>query len=444
MLLRQVFYRKKLVRAVFLALALFSGGLSAVSALDVPLRKIADDSALRRKLFDPWFIEAPSRVLSKAKRLETLPDGARIEVRTERERGEFGIVLARESGGAFSGWTQGSWVVTRNVESGALLRIRFFPRSDPYTYIQFRPLDGGRSLMDAVAYGAYLAQSASVPLSFERLLTASLRDILHVADNRELFRYFEPEPENYAGIRTLVTRLRQRLPELSFADDGAINENGDYVFINTLMPQTEPYGLNCSGFAKWLVDGLLLPVTGSRLPISMLKQPYGERGSSLTRPYESLRDPFFGLDWTRNLAAAANAAIKSPAFAVLDEIEVRESPFSQIIVRKGGTSRTEPYTGFLPDAGFAVKGLPSLLYALAIDEPGVIYLGAVNAEMLPKPRMRQYFHIAAFLPYFDGDGVFHVAVFESAAETSFSRFVARYPENYINLVRLPSETIFEP
>jgi hypothetical protein len=180
------------------------------------------------------------------------------------------------------------------------------------------------------------------------------------------------------------------------------------------------------------------------MPINTLKQLYGERGSSLTAPFEPVRDPFFGLDWTRNLAATAASTVKSPAFAVLDEIEVRKSPFSQIIVRGHGASRTAPYTGFLPDAGFAVNGLPALLYTLAIDEPGTIYLGAVNAELAPKPRMRQYFHVTALLPYFDEYGSFHVVVFESAAETSFSRFVARYSNNYINLVRLPAGIAFEP
>jgi hypothetical protein len=58
--------------------------------------------------------------------------------------------------------------------------------------------------------------------------------------------------------------------------------------------------------------------------------------------------------------------------------------------------------------------------------------------------MRQYFHIAALIPYFDEYGVFRVAVFESAAETSFRAFRSRYPGHYANLVRVPFETAFEP
>ncbi|MDR2803027.1 MAG: hypothetical protein LBB22_01900 [Treponema sp.] len=430
---------------IFVILALlFWASPPCLMALDLPVNEIPDDVSIRRKVFDSWFIETPSNVLAKNRLLEMLPNGEEIELRSERMRDEFAIVLAREYRGAFPGWAQGSWVITRNIRDGNLSRIRIFPRSDPYIYIQFQGMDSGRSSMDVVAYDAYLAQSISVPMNLERLLTAPLHDVLQAADNRDLFRYFEPKSEDYSSIRTLIARVRRFLPGLSYNDDGAISEAGDYVFINSLMPQTENQGLNCSGFAKWLIDGIMRPITGKRLSIPMLKQPYGERGSSFTEPYEPSRDPFFGLDWIRNLASTVNSSLKSPAFSGLKDIEVEQCPFSNIIARDGGTSRTAPYTGFLPDAGFSVKGLPALLYTLAINEPGTIYLGAVNNELPPKPRMRQYFHIAAFLPYFDERGAFHVVVFESAAETNFNRFVTRYPGHYVNLVRIPVETTFNP
>jgi hypothetical protein len=428
--------------AAMLTLMLCAVRPASVFTLDTPVREISDDSALRVKLFDSWFTETPYRVTARTRQLETLPDGKRVEVRTEQTRDEFGIVLAREFAMTFPGWAQGSWVITRSLKDGGLLRIRFFPRSDPYIYIQFRPLDNERSLMDAAAYDAYLAQSVIMPLSLERILTAPLQEVLQAHDLQALFRYFEPRPTGYKNIRALIVRVRRLLPGLSYADDGALDENGRYVFIDTLAPQTENAGLNCSGFAKWLVDGLLKPLTGRRLPISPLKQQYGQRGSSFTAPYEESRDIFFGLDWIRNLASAVNSAYG--CVDGLDEIEVRECPFSQVIDRSGGVSRTVPYTGFLPDAGFSIEHLKALLYTLAINEPDTIYLGAVNTELPPKPRTRQYFHVAAFFPYFDQYGTFHILVFESAAETPFNRFAARYPGHYVNLVRIPAESAFDP
>jgi hypothetical protein len=46
-------------------LALCAATPSAVFTLDLPLREIADDSALRVKLFDSWFTETPYRVMAK-------------------------------------------------------------------------------------------------------------------------------------------------------------------------------------------------------------------------------------------------------------------------------------------------------------------------------------------------------------------------------------------
>jgi hypothetical protein len=225
------------------------------------------------------------------------------------------------------------------------------------------------------------------------------------------------------------------------------------VFINTLTDQDGAAGLNCSGFAKGVVDGLLRPLTGARLPFPPLKAPYGDRGSSFTDPFEALRDPFFGLDWTRNLASRANSLLRSPEFGTLTEIEVRNAPISSLITTTRGVSTVRPYPGFLLNAGFGFEGLHPLLYTLAIDEPGRIYLASVNTEMGPPatadnprglPRMRQHFHVAVLVPYFDVRGDFQVALFESAEETSFARFKSRYPGHYVNLVRIPVEGAFNP
>jgi hypothetical protein len=429
----------------FFAFALLLGSLAALPALDKNLRAIADDSALRTSLFKEWFLETPQRVLAKSPSVRVLPGGERVEVRTEMAGGEFSIVLARELGGSFPGWAKGSWSLTRDAKTGAFIRLRFFPRSDPYTYIQFRPLDDSRSLADAVVYDAYLAQNILFPIPFERILTANTGNVLETAEQGLPMRYYQAEPDNYRDVRALIQQVRQNLGGLRYADDGAIDEAGNYVFIDTLQSQdSQSAGLNCSGFVKWLADGLVRPLTGKSLAIAPLKAPFGERGSSFTSPYERTRDPFFGLDWIRNIAKAVNSAYKSPDFGELSEFEVNRNPFSELIIRDARSSRTQSYPGFLTEAGFGVEGLQALLYTLAIDEPGYLYLGAVNNEMPPKPRMRQYFHTAALLPYFDEHGVFHIAVFESAAETSFNRFRIRYPGNYINLVRIPVESDFQP
>jgi hypothetical protein len=435
--------------ALALALAFLPGVLGAV---DLPSAGIEDDSALRISLRDEWFLDTQDRVMAKRSQIHTLPGGGRVQVRAERNNEEFAVILARElSGpggqgmGTFPGWAQGSWVYVRSRADGSPLRLRVFLRSDRYTYIQFRPLDGDRCQMDLVLYDAYITRSQSVALPFERLLSTPLETIFSLLGERFTRRYFDPEPGNYRDLRLFLTKLRQKLPDLSFRDDGAIDAQGNYVFIETLAAQDGEGGLNCSGFAKWVVDGILRPLTGRRLDIATLKAPFGERGSSYTAIWEDVRDPFFGLDWTRNLAAQAWTSLRSPAYAVPEEFEVRNWPFSQLVTRS--------YPGYLENSGFGVEGLQALLYTLAIDEPGRIYLASVNNETGPPatadnprglPRMRQHFHVAVLVPYFDEYGGFQIAVFESAEETRFSRFIARYPGHNVNLVRIPVEGSFDP
>jgi hypothetical protein len=448
------------------AVLLFCCSLALAYGRDLPSAGIEDDSSLRLSIRDLWLLDIPDRVLAQASQIHSLPGGGRVQVRTETVPGEFAVILAREltgpdgrAMGTFPGWAQGSWVYVRRRDDGQPLRLRVFPRSDSRVYVQFRPLGEDRCLMDLVLYDAYLNQSLAVPVPFDRLLTMPVETIYAAAGEKFNRRYFDPDPENYRDLRLFINRLRSRLPEISFRDDGAVDAEGRYVFIETLEAQDGEGGLNCSGFAKWVVDGILRPRSGRRLDIETLKQPYGPRGSSFTSVWEDLRDPFFGLDWTRNLASQAWTALRSPSYAGLDDIEVRDLPFSQLILRgqapQGPSSgpAVRNYPGPLENSGFGIEGLRPLLYTLAVDEPGRLYLAAVNTEMGPPttpdnlrgiPRMRQYFHIAVLVPYFDEYGGFQIAVFESAEETRFNRFLARYPGHQINLVRVPVEGPFDP
>ena len=425
---------------------------------DVPINRIEDDSSLRISLLDSWFRETPDRVLAMRPELHTLRGGSRIQVRVETSpanRNEFAIVLAREQNGVFSGWAQGSWVLTRRMDNRAEgTRIRVFLRSDFNTFVQFRPHTNNRSLMDVMIYDAYIIYSMPIPIAFERLYVLPVQEVLRSAGSRFPRHLFEPDPAMYRDTRSFVSAVRRRLGEFGFVDDGAINEHGQFVFINTLEPQDTSgrVGVNCSGFAKWIVDGILRPVTGERLAIAPLKEPFGDRGSSFTDTWEDLRDPFFGLDWIRNLASIAGRTLRSPGFGVLEEIEVREPSFSQVRIRQPGSTVVRPYPGFAEEAGFCFTGLHALMYTLAINEPNHIYLAAVNTEfdlrLASHPgrafHIRQFYHVAVLVPFFTEAGVFQVVVFESAAETSFARFRTRYPGQSVNLVRIPIEGVFDP
>ncbi|MDR2470482.1 MAG: hypothetical protein LBD09_00010 [Treponema sp.] len=417
-------------------------------AADLPTAAIQDDSALRQAIRDAWLTAEPAAAAANRPLRRDLPGGGAVQVRTEEGNGSLSVILARERNGAFPGWAQGSWVYTRDRRSGEALRIRVFLRSDANMYVQFRPLGGDKSQLDVVIYEAYVVRGLVLGFPFERLLTLPVETVLASAGPRFPRRYFDVDPRLYRAVYTrggasLVTRLRSALPGLNYEDDGALDENNRYVFIETLAPQGNPPGLNCSGFAKWVVDGMLRPVTGQRLAVAPLKAPVSPRTSSLQANYEN-RDSLFGLDWTRNLALEAARVLRSPSWAALENVEVREGTFAALIDRRGGGAAVKSYPGFLLHAGFGVEGLRPLLYTLAVNEPGHIYLASVSRERGPNPIQRQHYHVAVLVPYFNEYGVFQTAVFESAAETNLAGFIRRHPGAQVNLVRIPVEGVFDP
>ncbi|MHC6202515.1 hypothetical protein ACYULU_04885 [Breznakiellaceae bacterium SP9] len=440
---------KRIVQAAFIMLLL--QGQSA-AALANSTRQIVDDSALRRLYHNILLTELPQKALQFTPQIEELAGGGQVlvQVKEDAARNEFSIIFARELGetGNFPAWSKGTWILTRDKRDGKALKIQVFLRNDENTYIQFRYLSENKCLFDQVIYDSYYTRSLPIAIPFERLYTAPLEEVLALVGEKFTRRYFEPDPDAYREVRFFADKVRARIDAegLEFGDDGAIDEQGRYVYIKDGTPQNNEAGLNCSGFSKWVVDGILWNQTKSRLPIAPLKEPFGDRGSNFSAAWEALRDPFFGLDWTRNLASIAAAKLRSPAFSTLEEIEVRDWHFSSLI-QKGNPVA---YPGFHPNSGFGIEGLIPLLYALAIDEPGRIFLAAVNEErgapVTPDnlrgiPRMREYFHIGVLVPYFNEAGRFEVRVFESAEETAIRSFI-NHPGRSVNLVRIPIQAAF--
>ncbi|MDR2314567.1 MAG: hypothetical protein LBE02_08555 [Spirochaetaceae bacterium] len=431
-----------IIKFIVLHICLLTFSFPLFSA-DVAVASIEDDSALRVSIRDSWLTKNLSEVLRNRSFIHTLPGGISVQVRAERRDNEVLVILARERNGVYTGWAQGSWIYFRNLNTGAPERIRIFLRSDPMAYVQFRPLGNDKTQLDVVVQGAYIVRGLPLGLPFNRLLSLPVEEVLAAAGGRFPRRYFDPDPQMYRDVRAFVGKVRSALPSLTFRDDGVLDENNRYVFIETLEGQTGTPGLNCSGFAKWIVDGVLRPVTGRRLDIGALKVPASPRTSSLAANYED-QDALFGLDWTRNLALEAARALRSPSFATLENVEVRQGTFAALVDRRGERAAVRNYPAFLLNAGFSIEGLQPLLYTLAVNEPGYLYLAAVSRERASALPLRQYYHVAVLVPYFSEYGVFQVAVFESAEETNLAGFIGRHPRGMVNLVRIPVEGIFDP
>lgn len=439
-----------LAAAVVLASATGLGTAHAAPpplAGDRPISSIAENDDIRRKIWDSAVIAPPGETAHRKPAVERNAWGA-WSVSVERNGGALYVVLAAERDGAHPVYSQGSWIIKRSLADGSFIQAKVFLRSDPGTFIRLYPA-GGRSKVDVIAYGGVFYRQAIVPLPFDEVLRSPLSRIVALTSDVVDWALFSPDPALYADLRALAGKVRKKLPGLAYADDGAIDSDGRAVFISSGLAQRQPIGLNCSGFAKWLVDGILKPVTGSYLAVrSLTERMIDWRGSSFTIKFEESLDPFFGLDWSRALAREAWAAFypNRRSFSPEDD-DVTDSPFALRVSDAepiNGGSVYEPFSDNFDDAGFDVRGLPALMFYLAATEPGRFYLAQFNASDRDPPNLRRYFHIAALFPYFDEDGTFKVAVFESAAETSLDRLSADRDYEFVKLVRMPAAARFEP
>ncbi len=231
--------------------------------------------------------------------------------------------------------------------------------------------------------------------------------------------------EAYERLVAMSHRIRKTLPYLPDAEDGALDEEGNLVFIETSEAMEALPGFNCSGFCKWVVDGLVYPISKRYLSIEPLKKATVV-GTSLSAPFQESRDPYFGLDWTRNLS--------KELYARLEQVPLSNSVDVTNI----------PGLVYRPNIGYSIQDLEKILYYLAQREPGHFYLGSVNKQFGTLPVLRQHTHVVVLFPYFDHEGQFHINVFERNVETSVSSLKKRYGAEFIHLVRVIASDTFQP
>jgi hypothetical protein len=384
--------------------------------------------ALRDELIEGelWRVEAwKPRIVSQG------IFGSSVRVTTREQGGKALVEFRIVADGAGRPSLAGTFTLTRSLQDGRSLSFRVTLRDEPGCYLEAKPW-GDRSLLDLYLFddAEPLYREVVVPLSFQDLLTSSLQRLVTVTQTKvdwDLVLYHGSPAEDRI-VEALAGAIRARLQGLRDADDGAIDERGRFVTIATLAAQPRPGGLNCSGFVKWVVDGFVYPLTGRNTSVADAKRKDVDvRGTPLTEAQESL-DPFFGLDWTRNLAVLLGAARRGDgSLPGIEDSDVRD---------------TEP-SAYIEDVGYPVASLNLLLYRRAAAHAGDFYLAAVS-DLTGPGGLRQFFHTAVILPYFDAGGAFRVRVFERLVESSLASLVSRYPGAYVHLVRAPAAGRFAP
>ncbi|HUX37221.1 MAG TPA: hypothetical protein VMV44_04900 [Rectinemataceae bacterium] len=442
-----------MAQAISLALALVAlpaaplAAASSTQALsgDRALVDFPENAEFRATDYSSFITAAPAE-LRRSPPLLRQNGWARWKRQVIASEGYQYLVYSAQRSGGWPLYSQGSWIIKREAGSGVFIQAKIFLKSDPGTFIRVYP-DGDRSRLDLVIQGGVFAEKAALPWPFAITLVSKVSDIIAATRDRVDWSLLDPDPADYAEVEALASAVRARLHGLRYSDDGGLDAAGKLVFIANGEPQPrKTAGLNCSGFAQWVVDGILKPASGEWLDRSTLSIKHLATRKSAAEPsFEDSLDPYFGLDWTRNLAVAAVAVFEGADESDPRSADVTESPIALIEASANPINGGQEYEGFAPyeeDAGFASEGIPALLWWLAIKDPGYFYLASISAQ--DKAGLRHHYHVSLFFPRFDEGGVFHVDVFESAAETSLEAVIDRTRGQMIHLVRVRAQSIFDP
>jgi hypothetical protein len=145
----------------------------------------------------------------------------------------------------------GTYIIRRRLDDGAFDQIKIFLQYHEGSYIRLVP-DGMITRMDVFVADIPVYRGVPVSMTMERALSAPLDLLVRSASGVIDWSFLDVDPDHpgYRTVQGMVEALRQALPSLPDAEDGAMDEYGNLVFIETLASQEHLPGFNCSGFAK--------------------------------------------------------------------------------------------------------------------------------------------------------------------------------------------------
>ena len=372
-----------------------------------------------------------------------LGEAERIEDELVDEPGEDHMVrvMARSSdekltfyfsnGGDFSleAMHKGDYEITRRKSDGEFVSLKIYLKSGEESYLLLRPASEDFSRMDIYLFGRRMQRDIRVPYRFTRLLQVSFASLMESTAGYVDWDFYLPDPviSELSTAGSLARAVSPYLPSIGDTEDGAMNRDGEYVYIESGKAQEGEKGLNCSGFAKWVVDGVYVIETKEFLSVEELKVPHPDaRGNRWSEKYEEEKQPYFGLDWTRNLALALKRLSQPDAGIESADVD------------------SLTYHEYDEDVGYPVYALKTLLYELAVTEPEYFYLGSVNDLRHGEGELRVHYHVAVFFPWIDSQGRLEVSIMERGQETPVDEFMNRYSGEFVHLVRLRTDGAFTP
>ena len=424
---------------------------------------IPDSSEIRKGLRERWFEASLDEVRMNLPEIYDNNAGEKFQVRLEESDSTWMIYVApcsvinvnvysskgvtKQQQEVYPGDAPGSWVLVKDKKTNSPIRIRWYFCVNSDVYVQFTPY-GKTSLADMVIFGNYAAKGAPTGLAFTALYSLSFEEILNMTKVSLPWNYVTVDDEKYLSVLQMAGMIQKNLGKIMFVSDAMYDENDELVQIQSGRPfnsadidSTKRY-LSSAGFIKWIADGLVEPVAGSKLkrqPLLVETVSVKENGYQgvLSQKYNL----FFSLDWIRNIAAALISVNTGKLYMYNESgADVTINPFAATI---GATGTVNTVT-FIEDSGYNVSVLQSLLYVLAASEPGNFYFGAIReTDRTVSPEVKVFNDCVVFFPYFSNKA-FGCFVFMNGRAISLEDFCMLYKDASVYLTRARASDNFYP
>ena len=466
---------KKIFALVLLSQAFFTahGQYSRIS--------IPDSSAVRSAVKDSWLKASVKNLNGRPSEIYKDPSGVLFQVRSERIGQSLAVAVMPQTylkvsyirgddvevvdEPSYSLNSCGAWILFKNRNTGEAEKIIIRFTENPDIYLQLKPLGKG-STADLIAFDSYLAKGKAVGIPFENLYTTSFQAIQRQCAKTIPWDSVLPTENQYDTIQAMIAVIRDKLPSISYAEDAAYNQDGklysiergddfkidesdemlDY-YLKEAPKEISDQGtitLGAPGFVKWIVDGIIYPLTGRFSRISELLEPtitpdpLSKQGVLASKWNMTLN-----LDWNRHLAekVASIRSVKHNYDYKTGGVDVNENFFISEIQEDG---RIVPSLGYTKNVGYESRKLQSILYVLAATEPSWFYIGAIRHTSRISTGESVFDGNAAFFPYFRDDGKFDCVVFQNGKELTIRQFITNNPNAYVHLERIKAYEGFDP
>ena len=305
-----------------------------------------------------------------------------------------------------------------------LTEVKFYYHYNNNSYIFFDK--SSFSKFDVYLFGKIIKKGLPYHFSFDSLKFLSSDSFLNVFYDNKIQDETLIVENDYEFKENFIKKVITPSLSLEYCDDGVIDEFGDFVYIsNGLSQNIQKKGINCSGFVKDVVDNYIrLKYSNFKwLSLSILKEKrISERAETSYVAFEGKYDPYFGLDWVKNLTDQINQ-------------------YYNYRIDKALIYDKDVYSQYFPNAGYYFTNLKEVLFRDQKQDSKYFYILVFNRLRTQSPVIPEYYHIAIAVPYFENYH-FYIRVFESGDETSFDNLVDFHSKEKVAIFKVPISAIY--